>query len=318
MCSIRNIDIIKFMIKIKAKFYSALVLIACVFILSSNAYAIRIGLSEGVEKTYIGSTQNAHFLDARTGKLLFISRSFFPYSIKAWDDSIAVKVKGKYYDCDTNAIYVQNPKHKGFLATKRRWYRGDMIIYNVGGTLTVVNTLPLEEYIMGVVPSEMPSRWNFEAHRAQAIAARSYALANLNKRASHGYDLKDTPVDQAYGGASSETIQTTRAVLSTRGEVLTYDNKIIPAYYHASSGGKTNSASEVWNHDLPYIKSVDSFDRGTRKNGHGVGMSQYGANNLANKGLSARQILSYFYKDINFSRLKEIKEEDEEDDKREE
>ncbi len=296
---------------IKINLYRIFLLFVCVIFFLPKADAIRIGLAEGVEKTYIGSTQNAKFIDATTGKLLFVSRSFSPYSIKAWDDSIAVKVKGRYYDCDTNAIYIQNPDHKGFLATKRRWYRGDIIIYNVAGTLTVVNTLPLEEYIMGVVPSEMPSKWNFEAHKAQAIAARSYAIANLNKRQSHGYDLKDTPADQAYGGASSETIQTTRAVLSTRGEVLTYDNKIIPAYYHASSGGKTISAGKVWNHDLPYIKSVDSFDWGLRKNGHGVGMSQHGANNLAGKGFSARQILSYFYKDINFSRLKEPEEDEE-------
>ena len=271
---------------------------------SQKALAIRIGLNEGVKKTYVGSSQNATFSDAHTGKLLFISRSFFPYSIKAYGDSIAVKVKGRYYDCSTNALFIQNPESKGFLATKKKWYRGDIIIYNINGALTIVNSLPLEEYLMGVVPSEMPSKWNYEAHRAQAIAARSYALANLNKRGSHGYDLKDTPQDQAYGGASSETPQTTHAVLSTRGEVLTYDNKIIPAYYHASSGGKTNSAGEVWNHDLPYIQSVDGFDKGIKKNGHGVGMSQYGANNLANRGFSARQILNYFYKDVNFSQIR--------------
>ena len=279
-----------------------------VFLFSQQqTQAIRIGLSEGIKKTYIGSSQNAEFSDARTGKLLFVSRSFFPYQIKAYGNSIAIKVKGRYYDCSTNAIYIQNPESKGFLTTKKRWYRGDMLIYNVDETLTVINSLPLEEYLMGVVPSEMPAKWNIEAHKAQAIAARSYAVANINKRGSHGYDLKDTPHDQAYGGASSETPQTTQAVLSTRGEVLTYDNKIIPAYYHASSGGKTLSAGRVWSRDLPYIQSVDGYDRGIRKNGHGVGMSQHGANNLANQGFSAREILNHFYKNITFSRLK-IKE----------
>jgi stage II sporulation protein D len=274
-------------------------------ITTQKTHAIRIGLAEGVKKTYIGSSQNANFRDANTGKLLFVSRSFTPYSIKVYNnDSIAIKIKGRFYDCATNAIFIENPNKKGFLATKRKWYRGDIIIYNIQDSLTVVNSLPLEEYLLGVVPSEMPSKWNIEAHKAQAIAARSYALANLNKRGSHGYDLKDTPLDQAYGGASSETPQTTRAVLSTKGEVLTYDSKIIPAYYHASSGGKTLSAGQVWNHDLPYIQSVNGHDWGTRKSGHGVGMSQHGANNLANKGYSAREILSYFYKDITFSRLK--------------
>lgn len=294
------------MVEVKVKF-NLLIIILGLFLIILNtqaAFAIRIGLSEGIKKTYVGSSQNASFRDANTGKLLFVSRSFYPYSIKAYDDSIAIKVKGRYYDCATNAIFIQNPESKGFLATKRKWYRGDIIIYNFGKKLTVVNSLPLEEYLLGVVPSEMPSKWNIEAHKAQAIAARSYALANLNKRGSHGYDLKDTPHDQAYGGASSETDQTTRAVLSTRGEVLTYENKIIPAYYHAASGGKTFSAGQVWKHDLPYIQSVNGYDWGIRKSGHGVGMSQYGANNLANKGYSARQILSYFYKDIGFSRIK--------------
>ena len=296
--------------KIKLNFNIGFLAIKLLFIVillvgfELKADAIKIGLNEGVKKTYVGSSQNAEFSDARTGKLLFVSRSFFPYSIKAYYDSIAIKVKGRYYDCATNAIYISNPEGKGFLATKKKWYRGDIIIYNVDGALTIVNSLPLEEYLMGVVPSEMPSKWNIEAHKAQAIAARSYALANLGKRASHGYDLKDTPADQAYGGATSETPQTTYAVLSTKGEVLTYDNKVIPAYYHASSGGKTVGAGEVWNHDLPYIQSVEGFDYGVRKKGHGVGMSQYGANNLANKGFSARQILHYFYKNINFSRLK--------------
>ena len=286
-----------------------LLIITFIYLLISNcAFAIRIGLQEDIKKTYVGSSQNAQFIDANTGNLLFISRSFFPYSIKAWGNSIAVKVKGRYYDCSTSALYIQNPEHKGFLATKRRWYRGDIMIYNFEGKLTIVNNLPLEEYLLGVVPSEMPSKWNIEAHKAQAIAARSYAVANLNKRGSHGYDLKDTPADQAYGGATSETPQTTHAVLSTKGEVLTYNNKIIPAYYHASSGGKTIQAGEIWDHDLPYIQSVDGFDSNIRKKGHGVGMSQYGANNLANKGFSARQILNYFYKDIGFARIKSKKE----------
>lgn len=287
------------------------VLIAFIyFLIANSALAIRIGLGEDVSKTYVGSSQNAQFIDANTGNLLFVSRSFFPYSIKAWGSSIAVKVKGRYYDCSTSAIYIQNPEHKGFLATKRRWYRGDIMIYNFEGKLTIVNNVPLEEYLLGVVPSEMPSKWNIEAHKAQAIAARSYAVANLNKRGSRGYDLKDTPADQAYGGATSETPQTTHAVLSTKGEVLTYNDEIIPAYYHASSGGKTIQAGEVWDHDLPYIKSVDGFDYGVRKKGHGVGMSQYGANNLANKGFSAKQILNYFYKDVGFAILKPKKNEE--------
>ena len=161
----------------------------------------------------------------------------------------------------------------------------------------------IEEYIQGVVPSEMPSSWEHEAHKAQAIAARSYALANLGKRAKHGYDLMDTPEDQAYGGATAETPQTNDAVSETEGIVLVYDGKIIPAYYSASAGGHTKDASQVWTKDLAYIKAVPSFDEGIKKNGHGVGMSQYGANNLAKKGYNSYQILKYFYANTKYAKI---------------
>ena len=243
-------------------------------------------------------------MDGKTGRELFNINSFTPYTIRAYNNVIVIKIDGKYYSFGTNYIKVKPKEKKCFLATKRRWYRGELIVYNINKKLVVINDVPIEEYLLGVVPSEMPSKWNFEAHKAQAIAARSYAIANLGKRKHSGYDLKDTPLDQAYGGASAETPQTTKAVMATKGIVLTYGGKVIPAYYHASSGGKTVSSGAVWARDLPYIKSVPAYDDGIRKNGHGVGMSQHGANNLANKGYNAYQILNYFYKNVKFSVVK--------------
>ena len=178
------------------------------------------------------------------------------------------------------------------------------MLVNDGLGLTVINDVPLEKYLKGVVPSEMPSSWEHDAHKAQAIAARSYAIANLGKRAKHGYDLKDTPEDQAYGGASAETNQTNEAVEETEGIVLVYEGKIIPAYYSASAGGQTRSAGQVWTKDLAFLKSVPSFDDGIKKNGHGVGMSQYGANNLSKKGYNAYQILKHFYPNTKFAKIK--------------
>ena len=175
------------------------------------------------------------------------------------------------------------------------------MIQNKNGQLTVINNVPLDDYIKGVVPSEMPSSWDVEAHKAQAIAARSYALANLGKRARYGYDLKDTPEDQAYGGASAETAKTNSAVDDTKGIVLTYNMQVITAYYSASAGGQTSAAA--WGADLPYLRSVPSFDDNVKKNGHGIGMSQHGANNLAKQGYNAYQILQYFYKDVKFARV---------------
>ena len=163
----------------------------------------------------------------------------------------------------------------------------------------------LENYVKGVLAGEMKNDWPLEALKAQAIAARSYALANLGKRASSGYDLKDTPEDQAYGGASAETVKTNEAVDSTTGLVLTYNTKVVPAYYSASAGGKTINASAVWGNDLPFIRSVPSYDDNVKKNGHGVGMSQHGANNLAKQGYNAYQILSYFFQNVKFAKVNE-------------
>lgn len=281
-----------------------LFLIIIVMTASNPCYAIKIGLEENIKSTYIGTSKPGHILDGRDGKLLFNTKELTPYSIKPYNNLLAIKVGRQYYSLNTNYIVIKPKDDKGFTATKRRWYRGEIVIYNINKRLIVINKLPLEEYLLGVVPAEMPARWNIEAHKAQAVAARSYAIANLGKRRYAGYDLKDTPHDQAYGGASAETAQTSQAVIATRGVVITHNNKIIPAYYHASSGGQTLPAGAVWAHNLPYIKSVPGQDDGIRKNGHGVGMSQHGANNLANKGYGSYEILNYFYKNIRFAVVK--------------
>lgn len=265
-------------------------------------FAIKIGLQNGVERSYIGTSTQAQVLNANTNKLLYTMAGMKGYEFRAYKNSVSIKVQGKYYNLGSDHVVIK-PSSGGYISAKGRWYRGFFVIYNKGGSLIVINNVNIEEYIKGVVPSEMPSKWAYEAHKAQAIAARSYALANLGKRASHGYDLKDTPEDQAYGGATSETAQTNRAVDETKGIVLIYGLKIIPAYYSASAGGQTSSSSDVWTKNLPYLQSVPSYDDNVKKNGHGVGMSQHGANNLAKSGYNAYQILQYFYKGVQFARI---------------
>lgn len=274
-------------------------------IISSPCYAIRIGLLDGARQTYIGSSRTADLIDARTGKLLYTIHPLTSYTIRPYGTGMfAIKINKQEYKLKTNWLVLRPRDKKCLLATKKRWYRGEFVLYNVNRKITLINRLPIEEYLLGVVPSEMPSKWNLEAHKAQAIAARSYAVANLGKRGSRGYDLKDTPHDQAYGGATSERPNTTHAVLSTKGVIMTYNNKVISAYYHASSGGQTVNSNKVWANSLPYLHSVYGYDKNVRKMGHGVGMSQYGANNLAGKGYNSFQILSYFYNNIKFASLK--------------
>ena len=253
-------------------------------VFASPCYAIKIGLQTTVDSASIGTSVKGIIIDANTNHSIC--------DLEA--------MKGKFYKVNSDNIVIK-PTSAGFVSAKGHWYRGIIMIQNKNGKLTVINNVPLEDYIRGVVPSEMPSSWSTEAHKAQAIAARSYALANLGKRARYGYDLKDTPEDQAYRGASAETSATNYAVDQTKGIVLTYNMKVISAYYSASAGGMTNTNS--WGNNLPYLRSVPSFDENIKKNGHGVGMSQHGANNLAKQGYNAYQILQYFYNDVKFARV---------------
>ncbi len=267
------------------------------------SYAIRVGLEIDVKQSYLGSSTPSVIIDGQTKNKLYKIQKMKSYPIKAHKNNIAIKINNKWYDLGSNFIILKPEDKSAFVAAKNKWYRGELIVYAYNKKLTVINRLPMEEYLLGVVPSEMPVSWNIEALKAQAIAARSYATANMNKRGSRGYDLVDTPLDQAYGGASAETKKTNLAVIETKGIVLTYKGKVIPAYYHASSGGRTVSSGAAWATDMPYLKSVKAFDDGIRKNGHGVGMSQHGANNLANKGYGAFDILKYFYNNISFSKI---------------
>lgn len=266
-------------------------------------FAIKIGLAKNLRSSYIGTSTKGYAVDGHSGKTLFYLKPMHRYRVKRYKNTVAIKMEdGKYYNSGTNYLIVNAPN--GFVSTKEKWYRGTLIVQKRSSGLTLINDVGIESYILGVVPSEMPPSWSIEAHKAQAIAARSYAIANLGKRSASGYDLKDTPEDQAYGGATAETPKTTKAVLNTKGKVLVYNHKIIPAYYHSSAGGKTTTAAKVWNKDLPYIHSVKSYDSRISKNGHGVGMSQHGANFLAKKGYNCYQILNYFYKNVALGTIK--------------
>lgn len=143
----------------------------------------------------------------------------------------------------------------------KRAYRGRIEVgrYNKA-TLTAVNIVPLEEYLYGVVPSEMSSTWHEEALKAQAVCARSYALTKAGyggaSNAKKGYKIVDTVSSQVYKGYSAESVKATKAVDATKGEMICYDNKVIAAYYFSTSGGSTEDSKDVWSADLPYLKSV--------------------------------------------------------------
>ena len=160
-----------------------------------------------------------------------------------------------------------------------RPYKGTLSLRRTGTTLTVVNALKLDQYVRGVVPSESPARWPLAELEAQAVAARSYALAKLNPAAR--YDLVPDTRDQVYGGLAPETPRSNQAVQKTRGEILTFDGQVARTFYSSSSGGRTEAVQDAWpgTAPIPYLRSVpDPYD--TYSPHHDWGPFAYSASRL--------------------------------------
>jgi len=134
-------------------------------------------------------------------------------------------------------------------------YRGQVSVAVTAGKLDAVNDVGLEQYLYGVVPREMPAAWATEALKAQAVAARSYALAHRVK--GKPFDLYADVRSQVYGGIRGEHPRTTAAIDATAGQVMLFDGRIVNALFHSTSGGRTASAAEVFGGDVPYLVGVD-------------------------------------------------------------
>ncbi len=212
----------------------------------------RLADSYGAKASTVPSSYTASQTIINTGKQINIQRVIEQNNA---DNNLSVSTGY------TLRTIVNRQDEKGLLALNNRVYRGDFLIKPNASNFSVINSLDLEDYLLSVVPSEMPSLWPLEALKAQAIAARSYALANLGKHGSSGYDLKDNIEDQVYLGVKSENEYTNEAVNATRGLVLRYNGKPVCAYFHSSSGGSTERAEHVWHSPVPYLKAVIDFDQ---------------------------------------------------------
>ena len=144
--------------------------------------------------------------------------------------------------------------------TLGRAYRGQILVDVVDGKLRAINVLPLEQYLDGVVPAEMPSTWLPQALDAQAVASRSYSLATRQLAAP--FDVYSDTRSQMYLGIASETTATTAAVDATAGRVVLFRGKVATTVYSSSSGGETSSSVDAWGgNPTPYLVSVpDPYD----------------------------------------------------------
>lgn len=221
---------------------------------AQGAGGIRVGLLLGQDLVTIASGGPFDLTDAETGR-------------RETREGGRVVFRAGLRVIDTDGGSYGGPlrlePHSGFLQVNGRPYRGIVEIRRTSsGRLTVINELDLEEYLYGVVRSEMDPRWPPEALRAQAVAARSLAVHSAGRFAAEGYDVRSTTDSQVYGGVAAEDARTTTAVDATRGQVILYDGRVVFAAFHADSGGATENSEFVWGGVVPHLRGVqDPYSR---------------------------------------------------------
>ena len=220
---------------------------------------IRVDLADYAAQFGVGAQGSGQLLDVATGVRTTLTPGV-GYVVRPSGAGVVVTGSGGAV-VDRGATGVQIlPTGSGLVAFNGRPYRGTLVVSASGGAIRAVNVVAMEQYLRGVVPSEMPSSWASAALEAQAIAARSYALRSRNPSAP--YDVYADTRSQAYGGVRAEAPASTAAVAATTGEAVTYNGAVVQAYFAASDGGYTESVQNVWGGSpAPYLTGVpDPFD----------------------------------------------------------
>ncbi|MEB3274992.1 MAG: SpoIID/LytB domain-containing protein [Prochlorothrix sp.] len=217
------------------------------------ALQLRVAVEEGTAQVQVGTSAAAIVRDS-SGRQLG--------QMGAMAGSVAQRQGSQVSlgNWNSSQIWVE-PQDGGYVWIGDRWYRGRALLSVQDGAILAVNYVDLEQYLYSVVGGEMPTNWPLEALKAQAVAARSYALHRRNTRGNVHYDLGDTTAWQVYKGLGSETTTTQAAVSQTAGQVLTHNGTIIEAVFHSSSGGHTENVEDVWSKPLPYLRGVTDFDQ---------------------------------------------------------
>lgn len=227
---------------------SAIVLL-CILIpasvlgLDMQPETIRVAVLKGAESITLEG--NGLLLTDGNGEPLRFS---FPLQIKKNKDGLLVNNR------KVRSLRATAP---AFLLINGKSYRGIIEVMPADKGVLVVDELPLEDYLVGLINCEISSQWPIEAVKAQAIIARSYAVYQKAARKNALYHLESSVMDQVYEGCDMEDSRAIRGVKETAGEVLVYNGAVIQAFYHSNCGGHTEASENVWGFALPYLSGVD-------------------------------------------------------------
>ncbi|XZO01104.1 MAG: SpoIID/LytB domain-containing protein [Microcoleus sp.] len=218
------------------------------------ALILRVAIQDGASQVRVGSSTKAAIRDGRGRNLGELTANS---ALSAQFRSGKVTI-GSWA---ANQIWIE-PTGNGYVWIGDRWYRGRTLVSPQKNGLTAVNYVDIEQYLYSVLGAEMSGNWPQEALKAQAVAARSYAIHQRLKSETDLYDVDATQSSQVYKGLQTESSGTYSAVDATTSQVLTYNSQIILAVFHSASGGHTENVEDVWTEALPYLRAVPDFDQG--------------------------------------------------------
>ena len=216
------------------------------------AVELRVAIKKNVSQLQLGSSTTAVIKDASGRNLGQIPQKV----------SLSAQTRGTTIILNQwqgNQLILE-PSNDGYVWIGDRWYRGTvrLIIHDRG--ILAINYVDLEEYLYSVVGAEAVATWPQEVLKAQAVAARSYAVYKASNATERLYDLDNSTNTQVYKGLNSEHDNTYQAVNATQGQILTYQGQVILAVFHSSSGGHTENVEDVWTSPLPYLRGVVDYD----------------------------------------------------------
>src|SRR5262245_6147636 len=232
---------------------------------SQSASTVRIGLTQSASSVTIRGASAFTIQQNRTRTAKFTSvLALDPAASGTLTNSnlqyrTLVELDGGKLIALPRGVRTQIEPSSGTLEFDNRTYRGKLEVFgNSRNTLTVVNELPLEDYLLGVVPNELsPSTFGeLEALKAQAVAARTYIVRNLGQFKNEGYDICATDACQVYMGQGTENALSTQAVMDTKGVIAVYQDQPINALYSSTCGGRTEDAKNIFDENYPYLVST--------------------------------------------------------------
>jgi stage II sporulation protein D len=211
--------------------------------------------------TSITITSGTHFsLECTKNNKSLVYQTSQPITFRQDGGKISVRTSRDRIGDGFSEVIVIPRGNKGFLSCRGKRYRGMFKIIPNGSNLRLINIVHMDDYLKGVVPPEIGfvGEEEFEAIKAQAVAARTYSMSHLSQYPGEAFDMKSDISDQVYLGMEVEKTIVSRAVDETSGYVVKYRGEFINAYYHSTCGGYTDDVDAVWDKALiPYLRTVN-------------------------------------------------------------